>query len=82
MQVDAFPAVTAMNITPLLIIIKADDTNGASYCNLLLRTGVCSLVMLQAFNNCIGTGAIVIYVIFVLQHNGISDLKNYVIVSE
>jgi hypothetical protein len=63
-----------MNITPLLIVIKADDTNGASYCNLLLRTGVCSLVMVQVFNNCIGTGAIVIYVIFVLQHSGICNI--------
>ena len=64
-----------MNITSLLIITKADDTNVASYCTLLLRTGVYSLVMVQAFNNCIGTGAIVIYVIIVLQHNGISDIK-------
>jgi hypothetical protein len=49
-----------MTITSLLIIIKVDDTNGASYCALLLRTGVRSLVMLLAFNNYIGTGAIVI----------------------
>lgn len=48
-----------MNITSLLIIIKADDTNGSSYCTLLLRTGVCSVVMVRAFNNCMGTGAIV-----------------------
>jgi hypothetical protein len=71
-----------MNITSLLIIIKADDTNGASYCSLLLRTGVCSLVMVQTFNNCIGTGAIVIFVIIILQHNGISELRNCVIMSE
>jgi len=49
-----------MNFATLLIIIKADDTNGAIYCTLLLRTGVCSLVMVLAFNNCIGTGDIVI----------------------
>ena len=71
-----------MNTTSLLIIIKADDTNGASYCTLLLRKGVCSLVMVQAFNNCIRTGAIVIYVLIILQHNGISDLRNCVTMSE
>ena len=55
---------------------------GGSYCTLLLRRDVCSLVTVQAFNNCIGTGVIVVYMIIILQHNGISDLNNCVIVSE
>jgi hypothetical protein len=55
---------------------------GGRYCTLLVRRGVCSLVMVLAFNNWLGTGVIVIYVIIIIQHNGISDLKNCVIMSE
>jgi hypothetical protein len=36
----------------------------------------------KAFNNYIGTSAIVNYVIIILQHSGISDLKYCVIMSE
>lgn len=55
---------------------------GESYCTLFLSRGVCSLVMVLAFNSWLGTDVIVIYVIIIIQHNGISDLKNCVIMSE